>query len=417
MRGASKQMQRFSLACLPIVLTILFGCGQAKPPAVVVTPEQKAEPEPTKIVPVEVATTVPTVQPELVATAADGTAEATFQKTLIAFQEGRLDSAFDFLPESYQADVQGLVHSFAEQMDAELWAKCFDLLSKIANILKTKKALILNLDNVKNLPQIETIKPHWDAVAAGIHDVAASDISNLASLEKYDVRALLTAGSRLLEGIPLPKFGDVTVSTVNSDSESATLSYRDATGAEPKQVEFVKIEGKWLPKSIATGWSDGIANAKGRLSDLPVLISTFKPKVMQSLENIEEMLEQLQQAQTPDEFGRAMVPLAFAVKFGVMWAEQAMQEAGSAPRRGNPIRLVIDRELTDSEQTKLKDAVVAGVDDSNLVYEMIPGDGKTRCRFAPVPDGDAIVAVLQKHFAGASVRMDAATTTIHVELK
>lgn len=409
-------MQRASQFFVFVLLFAASGCGQGTPTPVAEKSPDSVTPHTATIKQTVVEPVAPVEKTELVATAVNGTAESTFQQTLVAFQEGRLDKAFDFLPASYQSDVQDVVHEFAEKMDGELWSKCFQLLGKVANILKTKKTLILSLDNVKSAPQIESIKPVWDSMTDGFHDLANGDVSNLSHLKTCEVRNLLSATNRMLAIVPLPKFGEVTVKTVNATAETATLSYRENKGAEPRQVEFVKIEGKWLPKSIATGWSAGIADAKSKLASLPDWLSSAKPQVLQKLDEVSVMLDQLQHAKTAGDFNRAMLPLIMAMKFGTLFAEQTMQNT-EPPRKGKAVHLVIDRELSDDEMTQLKNAIVGSLEDKRVDYEMIPSDGKTRCRFTPIPDTDAMVSVLQKHFNTESVRIDPATKSVLVELK
>ena len=410
-------MNRFLNLSLVIVLLFSTGCSQAKPDPVTAETDQPvikaAAPVETPKANVEGSTPV-----ALIATAGEGTAEATFQRTLIAFQEGRLDAAYDFLPGSYQTDVDKLVQTFADKMDSDVWSGIFRLLNKTAKLLQTKKALILSLDGVKRLPQIEQIKPHWDTIASGLRDVATSEVADLSKLKGADVRQLLVAGSRLLTGIPLPKFGDVTVTTVKSDAESATLSYKESRDAAPQEVEFVRIEGKWLPKSIATGWTSGMEEARARLGELPAQISAWKPEALKQFDSIAGMLDQLQGAKTAEEFNAAVAPLVFTIAFGAQLAQQAMLDSASAPRKGNAVNCVINRELKDAELTALRDRVLASVGDSGSRsdYELIPNDGKTRCRFTPIVDPQALVEVLKQHFEGANVRWDGATKTISVEL-
>ena len=50
-------------------------------------------------------------------------------------------------------------------------------------------------------------------------------------------------------------------------------------------------------------------------------------------------------------------------------------------------------------------------------YELIPNNGKTRCRFIPVSDINALTALVAKHFDAAEVRLDLENRTIHVDLK
>lgn len=431
-------MGRYSLSCQFLLVVVIAGCGDPKPQDVVgksdsaakskdaisakQEPKPSLEPSPNAI---DVASTSsaksqaaakPMAQP-LVVTAAAGTAEAAFQETLVAFQKGRIDEAFEFLPESYQADVESIVHLFAEKMDPELWAKSFELLTKVANVMKTNKSLILNLDILKQQSaRLESIKPHWDGIASGIYDVATSEVADVENLKRCDVKRLLGSASNLLNGMPLPQFGDVSVTTTKSDSESATLSYRESKDGELKEVEFVKVQGKWIPKSLASGWSAGIDGIKTKLAGMPALLSSVKSQVMQQFTVVGTTLDKMQQAKTAEELNGAVFPLFLSISFGTQLAQQAMMQAEINSQRGTAIRIEINRELSDDDQTKLKDAVSTALG-SKPDYEMIANDGKTRFRFSAITDADAVVAILQKHFDGADVRLNSETKTIQVELK
>ena len=392
-----------------LLVAILFavGCGKSKPATIIAAPATAAV-----VPPVSVKLPPP---PALVATAREGSAEATFQQTLIAFQEGRIDAAFEFLPASYQADVQDVMHEFAERMDAELWSKSFQLLNQMALLLKTKKELILKQDSVKRIPQIESILPHWEAVVAGLEEVASSEVADLTSLKQAEVRHLLAEGSRLLSRVPLPQFGDVKVRTLVENDQSAMLSFQDGKEPEAKQVEFVKVEGKWLPKSIVEGWSAGIAASKARLADLPSRVAFVKPQVMEKLDTIGGLLTQLQKAKSTDEFNAAAAPLVFLVSFGSQMAMQAAKDSANSSRTGSAVRLQMDRELTDEELTKLRSTIRTEFENPDMEDELIRNDGKTRCRFTPVPDIDKFVTALEKHFSGSSIRLDRETKTIYID--
>ncbi len=402
---------------LILALVCVVGCGQSKTVPVAPAPvTETTSPEAVKPI---LTDSKPTTPIPLVTTAKEGTAESTFQQTLIAFQEGRLETVFDFLPPSYQADVNTLVHDFAAKMDPEIWSTTFKLLAKVANVLKTKKTLILSLDGVKRAPQIESIKPHWDAIATGIQDFATSEVADLSKLKQANVRELLAAGCKPLRGMPLPQFGDLQVTTIKSDTNTATLSYRETRDAEPKQVDFVVIEGKWLPKSIADGWSSGIADAKAMLEDLPNRISAVKPEAMKQIDAIDGMVDQLQSAKTSDDFSTAVAPLVFTIAFGAQMAQQSISDAATFPRKGNAAHCIVNRELSDRELTAFKDAVMAKLNDSSADadYELIPNNGKTRCRFTPVSDVSGLTALVAKHFDTAEVRLDLENRTIYVEFK
>ena len=79
-------MSRISNFVLAMALMIVLGCGQAKPPAVPAPIATDPSPEIKPNSPVDGVskTSQPTSPVALVATATEGTAEATFQQTLIA---------------------------------------------------------------------------------------------------------------------------------------------------------------------------------------------------------------------------------------------------------------------------------------------------------------------------------------------
>ena len=354
------------------------------------------------------------VQKELTVTAAEGTAEAAFQQILVAFQKGQLDAAYDSLPRSFQSDVDRLLHSFAERMDPELWSAGIELTRKFASVMKTKKSLILNFDAFKRSPQMELIKPHWDAISTGLFDFTQGEFSNLGRLKQVGVKGLLQSASKLLSGIPLPKFGEVTVTTVKSDADSAVILYRESKESEPQEVVFVKVEGKWLPKSIVEGWASTIRDANTRVNEICLRCATLKSDIKQNLDSINESLTKVQQAQTSEELSNAMIPLIFAIRMGVQSTQQALMEN---PRSGHAVKIMINRGLSDDEQTKLKDAILAMINSDIVDYEMTSTDGKTQCRFTSVPDLPTLAKLLEGQFPDATVRLNADTKAIEVETK
>ena len=275
------------------------------------------------------------------------------------------------------------------------------------------------MEGVKRLPQIESIRPHWDSITGGISDLTTSELADLQRLKQARVRQLLGSGSKLLQGFPLPQFGDIQVTTVKSDAASATLSYREAKTSEPKQVEFVLVEGKWLPKSIVSGWSATMADAQSTLEQMSERMKGWKPVIIDQLEKVEGMIDQLQASRTKEEFGTAVAPLIFTMAYGAQMAQQAMLESTTAVRSENRIQCLINRELEDEELTRLRDVVIqfSGGAGADADYELIPNDGKTRCRFTMVSDAEGLAAVLAKHFDKATVRLDLESRTIHIDFQ
>lgn len=415
---------------LVLILTAfaLNGCGKsesgkssgsAEPslqPTAVSSETTTAQVAPAAIEPVKSAPSASIIPDRMSVTAPAGSAAAAFQKTLVAFQEGRLDLVYESLPASYQTDVESLVHLFAEKMDADIWTQSFGLAGKLAAVMKSKKELILNFDAFRNHPQVELMKPNWDQFAAGLQEAASSDVANLGYLKQCEVKKLLVSANRAISGVPMPKFGNIDVSSIRQDETSATLSYRELPDGERREVEMSKVDDQWLPKTVASGWADGIAEARKRIDQIPEQIAANKASITKILDSAAKSLERIQQARNADEFAAALPPLMFSVTNATQLAQLALLESSSQTRAGNAVRIEIYFELQDDEQTKLRDAVLAHLGSPDVDYEMLGGNSTTRCRFTPVSDPQALVAVIQKHFAGANVRFNTETKTIHVEM-
>lgn len=405
---------------MPLVLTVVaFGCAKTTPESNPAAGDAATAVRPVASKPVVTPTSVveKQVPDEPVPAPEVGSAAEAFQKTLASFQAGRFDAVYDRLPASHQSDVQNIVRLFAEKMDPEIWSKGFALLTKTANVMREKKAMIFSMDLMKIVPQADSLKENWDSIVSGIHTVAGSEVADLNSLKLADLKYLLSAGSDLIQGLPLPKFDDVIVKTVKSDGETETILYRESKGAEPKEVEFVKVDGKWLPKSIATNWTSSIDDLKSRLSSLPDRLQQMKPAAMKQLDSIDAMLGRMQGAMNRDEFTGYLMPLILTLRYGSQLAAEQWKEASTKSRAEGAVRVEVNRPLSDEAQTKLKDTIIAELGTPQLEYEMLANDGKTRCRFSPVTDSAALVNLLEKQFEAASVRWNAETKTIHVELK
>ena len=157
-------MSRLITILLCLSMSLLFGCGQPKQDSTspaASAPAEASDPSAEKLNSA-VAIQEPAVQkmdtlsPTTTTASAtrpiDGTAESAFHNTLMAFQEGQLEQVLNFLPQSYQSDLEQLVHQFAEQFDDDVWASGIALIGRFGQVMSTKKSMILGMDLVKNSP-------------------------------------------------------------------------------------------------------------------------------------------------------------------------------------------------------------------------------------------------------------------------
>jgi len=178
---------------------------------------------------------------------------------------------WEFLPESYQEDVNRVVHKFAHKMDAQLWNETFESANKISEVLKTRRAFILKHPAFKQEDPAKSKKvaANWDALVGLLSTVLESNISDLDQLKTIDVGEFLaeTGGRLMSQFSDLSKLApndpyrkelqlvlETKVELVSSNQDEAMVKLSPRNPALPTtEYEFVKVEGKWIPQTLAQG--------------------------------------------------------------------------------------------------------------------------------------------------------------------
>ena len=241
------------------------------------------------------------------------------------------------LPASYQNDVSGLVREFAGQMQESLWDQIFGALTKLTRVLDEKRQFVLEHPRVvQQLSKSPNAEATYDAVVALLKTILSSDISSLQRLSDFDgERFLATTGSQVMA-----QLGDLAALAPDSketldeiSSLSVTLSRTEGERAwvliekpdeKTEEVEFVLVEGKWVPAAMAEGWDSGIADAREQLSQVVVdPAQTAQAGIVLAV--VDGALEGLLAAQTAEEFQASLEGMIGLAMMGVM---------GSAPRKG-----------------------------------------------------------------------------------
>lgn len=250
----------------------------------------------------------------------EDTAEAAVQQIMDGVQNGQPVVAWHALPESYQSDVNELVQTFGKNMDAQTWEQVTGLLTTVHSVLDTKQEFIFNHPGVADGQDPETTKQgiiHVTGLLKTILDSAGS----LEKLKTFDgAKFMDTTGAKVAEQLialkaiipensvaptALVSFGDVKVETVESTDSSATLKFVKADG-EAEETEFVKFEGKWLPKDMVDEWDHNMTESRTALAELPEKATGMRMQVMAVGGMIGGMLTPLQSAETQEQFNTSV---------------------------------------------------------------------------------------------------------------
>ncbi|MFK7778683.1 MAG: hypothetical protein QM501_11315 [Gimesia sp.] len=362
----------------------------------------------------------------------------------------KMEAVWNFLPASYQGDVNGLVHEFAGKMDPEMYNGTFQTFQRITKLLKDKKAFILNNKTLKGLPvPPDKVSEFWDPVVVLLNTIAQSDISSLEKLKNFDGGKFLpTTGNEMAKEIIsisnlLPKkegtlsfsekMKQTKITLVSTEGDTAIIKI-EAPGEESKEEDMVKVEDKWIPKNLADNWQSKMDDARKKLAELtPEKVTAQKEKTLAGIKKVNEVLVQLENAKTEEEFNKKLTPIVAPVAmFGPMIMMQLGQSMmGTPPQsQGGPslgqskgksidpktvVTIVIAKKLPNTDRDMVMEQLTELTKNiNNLDIVSTVDDNSTMFKVSPVTDLEAFA---KKFKFAKSTKVDAKTRTITVELK
>jgi hypothetical protein len=247
----------------------------------------------------------------------------SFVKAAIRGVGGEPQAIWNALPPSYQKDVQGLLAGFAGQMNEQVWNDGFRIGQKTVKVLETRKQFVLGHPMMKGMLRADDVAKGWDPTVRVLSTVMNSELRTLQGVKQLDVEKFLagplaTVMNDLLESaevargaIPGAKGGkdlatlkarlmSAKVTVTREEGDSATIKV-EMEGEEPETEEMVKVEGKWVPKSLADSWPKGIASARAALA-MVKLEPSMVVQINAMTGAVEPVLDRLLTAKTQEEF-------------------------------------------------------------------------------------------------------------------
>jgi len=364
--------------------------------------------------------------------ARQGPADSADKAVLAAIQglkQNHLDAIWDFLPESYQKDLNELVHNFAERMDAEFWTRTVAVVRKLTGVLKTKKEFLRGPDQAGT---------DWASLADILETILDSELADLEKLKKADAGKILAGtGGKILGQLrafskltsndsfaeDLNRLSRTEVKLISSTGDTARLKLT-ATDEEPRDVDFVRIEGKWIPQSMANEWIENMGEARARLSVLsPESFAEQKPQYIAILGAVDDVLDKLRATKSRDEFNgvlqesvSTLLPMLAAIAGPPQPPEGEDDSAApETPVATEFVTVIIKASLNDAAQDDLRDKLKAVADDRERAStELTADDESTIIKVGPIEDVEAFV---EKIDFLKITGVDAKTRTITATMK
>lgn len=373
----------------------------------------------------------PAVEP--VAPPREMIAEEAVRGVLAGLRDDQPDAVWQALPASYQRDANDLLHHFADAMDADVWRRSFATLGKVVGVLRDKKGLVLAHPLVVQLAgdNLERVKTDYDLTINLLGTLVHSDLADRERLRTADMGDLLrTTGrtlmqqagtfSRLTPGDPFQRgfkktLADMRVATVEQSGDMATLriTWPGARRGEP--VPFVRIEGKWLPRSLADGWKPAVTDLGDSLQNTAEMTRANRERILAQLDRLDGVLDQLQSAETQEQFNQAVAEQIVAPLRAILQGIPAAvaPSPDPLPPGGDSVVVIFDRELDAAEEEALQLNFSPLTDDGQGLAIPHIEKGTTRYDIAPVRD---VAAFARRIDFAEVIAIDPAARTIRVRL-
>jgi hypothetical protein len=319
----NSQMKSPYWALIALALMLTTGCTEevADPAVGTETPAaETAKTEATATVtetPSETASTPAKIPAPTTTAAPADTARATAQAVIDGLASGKADAVWAALPSGYQDDITEVVQGFGNGMDPNIWQQIQGAIEKVHTVLDTKGDFIANVPALQGMPDSENITTAIPQVAGLLKTII--DYSKLDGIKAFDGPEFFSGPATMLmsqvdalsklspEGVSVTSLKGMAVETVSSDGDITILKFTNSNGdSEPNEVEFVKVNGHWVPADMANDWDTSMAAAREGLKTLPETLQQNGPMIGMFSQMITAGLDPLAAAEDQEQFNLAV---------------------------------------------------------------------------------------------------------------
>jgi len=265
-----------------------------------------------------------TNKPAAAKAATPATAEAAVKAVINGLQQGQAVVLWEFLPESYQKDINDFVRRSARNSDAELHNRFFQTARRFLTIAQTKRRFILESireEDGLNNTESTTTEAEFDVSMKMLETICNCELSEIEKLRSFDGGSF-SAGTltryfqQLMEHPTFEKreweelSSRTKVDQVVADDQTVVVRFIDPTESDKSKpdtskmdkIEFARVEGKWIPKELAEAWKDIAATTKVAQQTSRQRSPQEKEKALKPYEAVDRFLDRLEAANTQEEF-------------------------------------------------------------------------------------------------------------------
>ena len=258
--------------------------------------------------------------------------------------DARPEVLWQALPPSYQKDLSTILHDMAATSDPEVWNRSFAVLGKLTRVLDEKRAFILEhpmvASQVKDRAHAEAV---WDGVVGMFRILLESELADHEKAKNLDIEQFLAGtGARLMKhvaeastlvdpkGKGLASLAQMEASVVSTAGDTARVRVT-RPGCAPVEEDYVRVEGRWIPKTLADAWPASMARMREQLAAVSAADSAAtKATALMQLQMVEGILDRVLATRTKEEF-QASIEAAVGMAISAAMQQGMRQAQATTP--------------------------------------------------------------------------------------
>lgn len=220
------------------------------------------------------------------------------------------------IPKKYQNDINKYTRSFISIIEKDNYNKLMGLGKRIASALKNKRILIEKTFAKTTNDQFSMKRKHQYKIIVDILDAYVnSDLGDYDKAIKIDLGSVLaTSGSTLMKTSiesdeqiikEFNTFTNTKVELIKSENGREEIEYINSSLQKKEKLTFVKIDGHWIPESMAISWDKGIVKLKNQLSDMKEKAKAANKTIAKILPLLENFVTEIENANSEKEIIKA----------------------------------------------------------------------------------------------------------------
>jgi len=243
-----------------------------------------------------------------------------------ALAGGHVRVFYDALPPSYRQEARELLQDAAKKMNEQTWKSLVETPRRLGDLVVTRQNWLFSSPRFANFPpeQQEQIKEFFLGIGHVLRQGLREETVSLEALRDEDFDQLLTAWDQAVApyvaaAIKNAELDFDTLTEVISESEDEAV-VEVGVGDSAVEQTYQRIEGYWVPQSLADSWTDNVAKFKQEIAD--ATDGEFMAAQAQVLGAGAALLDSLAQAESADEFHTAfdtlLTPLKSVIPEGLL---------------------------------------------------------------------------------------------------